>query len=484
MTLRSIDSRTSVLVVSALIALFAALVVYGAGSYAVGEIDVAWMIAGVVHGTLAHAPLSGALHYGANFSFGDYALLYLLPPEVRADPAALARAVNLIGVVSIIAALPLTWRYLARLIGDARAALAVAVFFFSPLVLHVSGSGHPLLPAYALCMAGALALERSALAGIVLLAAALSVRAEIALLFPFLALAQPGVLRRSLSLATALALFFLAQRLALPPAHTGAGGILASVAGYYDPRALPRGVALLAWSLGLCTCIAIAASFAWRARLGRRGALLCAALIVPGLLAWLPNPQPVRHFFTVALGVALLLAWRMAAPAPRRLAVVAAGIVLANQALAEAAYPLIVRHYHWTHPTLAERRSVYWAPLGAFVRDAPARRHEQEALYHEAEEVVHAARGVPRLLVLAHNDRYLVARFIAEDPSLVPRVIERGDVSYQELESASRHIVIARLWDQRPRDTAAAILRQPDFAGWQVYGQPSTIGDLLAHAAF
>jgi len=47
--------------VAAVTALFGLAAGYGANSFAVGEIDVAWMIAGVVHGTLAHAPFTGPL---------------------------------------------------------------------------------------------------------------------------------------------------------------------------------------------------------------------------------------------------------------------------------------------------------------------------------------------------------------------------------------------------------------------------------------
>ena len=99
-------------------------------------------------------------------------------------------------------------------------------------------------------------------------------------------------------------------------------------------------------------------------------------------------------------------------------------------------------------------------------------------LYTEALDVVHAARGVARLLILAHNDRYLVARFIADDPALAPRVVERDGVSYQELVSPSRRIAIARLWDRQPRASALALVREPLFAGWQVYAQRSSIGAL------
>jgi hypothetical protein len=470
--------------VAGMTALFAAAALFGANTYAVGEIDVAWMIAGVVHGTLAHAPLTGPLHYGVNFSYGDYALLYLLPAQVRADPGTLALAMNAIGVVSIVAALPLTWRYLARLAGEQPAALAVAVFFFSPLVLQTSGSGHPLLPAFALAMAGALALERSPIAAVALLAASLAVRAEMALLFPLLALggAASGFWRRTLILAAALALFFFGQRLVVPPANAGPGAILAFIAAYYDPRLLARGSALLVLGAGFATCSAMAALLVWARvpSLGARRMAIAAALIVPGLAAWLPNPQPVRHFFMVTLGIALVLAWRLGSLAlsGRALALIAIGIVGANQVLAEAAYPLIVRHYDWEHPALEARRSVYWAPLGTFLRDAPARRREQEALYREALELSHATRKVPRLLVLAHNDRYLVARFIADDPSLVPRVVEEDGVSYQELASPARRIRIARLWQERPRDAALAILSSARYRGWQVYAQPTAVGTL------
>jgi hypothetical protein len=472
------------MVMAAVTALFALAAAYGADSFAVGEIDVAWMIAGVVHGTLAHAPFTGALHYGESFSFGYYALLYLLPSEVRADPAALARVVNAVGLISITAALPLAWRTFARLMDERAAAFAVSVFFFNPLVLHASGSGHPLLLAFALAMAGALALERSPIIGIALLTAALAVRAEIALLFPFLALAAPQLARRVLQLASALALFFVLQRLFVSPSQAGPGSILAFVANYYDWRLLPRGVALIALGAGFATCAAAALALVWprAALLGPRGAVALAALILPSLLAWLPNPQPVRHFFIVVLGITLFVAGRLA-PAlanPRALALAAAALVLANQLLAEAAYPLIVRSYDWAHPASEARRSVYWAPLGTFLRDAPARRREQQALFAEALQVVHAARDLPRLLILAHNDRYLVARFIAEDATLEPRVVERGGVSYQELVSPSRRIAIARLWDRRPRESAIALLQGGEFAGWPVYAQPASIGVLPA----
>src|SRR5436190_7176856 len=346
-------------VMAAMTAVFAAAAAYGANSFAVGEIDVAWMIAGVVHGTLAHQPFSGALHYGSNFSFGYYALLYLLPPEVRADPASLARVVNAIGLASVTAALPLAWRTLARLMDEHAAAFAVAVFFFSPLVLQVSGSGHPLLLAFALSLAGALLLDRAALAGVLLMTAALAVRAEVALLFPFFALARPGVLRRSLYLAAALAVFFILQRLVVPPTHTGAGSILAFVASYYDVRSLPRGMALLAIGAGFATCLAAAAALRRTpaVRLDRRQMTGLAALIVPSALAWLPNPQPVRHFFVLALGIAMFLAWRLTPSIAHRRALwlTAAVVIAGNQVLAELAYPLVVRHYDWAHPATEAR---------------------------------------------------------------------------------------------------------------------------------
>src|SRR5436190_2008557 len=248
-------------VMAAMTGLFAAAAAYGANSFAVGEIDVAWMIAGVVHGTLAHQPFSGALHYGSNFSFGYYALLYLLPPEVRADPASLARVVNAIGLASVTAALPLAWRTLPRLM--------------------------------------------------------------------------------------------------VPPTQTGAGSILAFVAGYYDVRSLPRGMALLAIGAGFATCLAAAAALSrTRAvRLDRRQMLLLGALIVPSALAWLPNPQPVRHFFVLALGIAVFLAWRLTPSLahPRALWLAAAAVIVGNQVLAELAYPLVVRHYDWAHPASEAR---------------------------------------------------------------------------------------------------------------------------------
>ena len=473
-------------VMAAMTALFALAAAYGANSFAVGEIDVAWMIAGVLHGTLAHAPFTGPLHYGESFSFGYYALLYLLPPQVRADPAALAQAVNAIGLVSITAALPLAWRYLVRLMDEQAAAFAVAVFFFSPLVLHASGSGHPLLLAFALALAGALALGRAPIAGIALVAAALAVRAEVALLLPFFALAEAPLVRRSLQLGAALVLFFALQRLFVLPAQAGPGSILTFIAGYYDWRLLPRGAALIVLGAGIATSAAAALALVARrgAPLGRGGSLALAALVLPSLLAWLPNPQPARHFFIVVLGMAIFLAWRVSSALPdrRALALVAVALIVANQALAEAAYPLMVRWYDWAHPATQARRSVYWAPLGTFLRDAPARRREQQSLYAEAQRVVQAARDVPRLLVLAHNDRYLVARFIADDPTLEPRVVERGGISYQELVSPSRRIAIARLWDRQPRESAVALLKTGAFAGWQVYAQPASVGVLPASA--
>jgi len=473
-------------VMAAVTALFGLAAGFGANSVALGEIDVAWMIAGVMHGTLAHVPFTGPLHYGESFSFGYYALLYLLPPQVRADPASLARVVNLIGLISITAALPLAWRYLARLMDERAAAFAVAVFFFSPLVLHASGSGHPLLLAFALALAGALTLDRAPIAGIALMTAALAVRAEIALLLPFFALAEPPLARRALQLGAALALFFALQRFFVSPSQAGPGSILAFIAGYYDWRLLPRGAALIVIGAGFATCAAAALALATRggASLGRHGAIALAALVLPSLLAWLPNPQPARHFFIVVLGIALFLAWRVAAAVRSGsvLAVIAVALIVANQALAEAAYPFIVRSYDWAHPAAEARRSVYWAPLGSFLRDAPARRREQESLYAEALQVVQAARDVPLLLVLAHNDRYLVARFIAEDASLEPRVVERGGISYQELVSPTRRIAIARLWDRHPQATAAALLRSGEFAGWRVYAQPASVGVLPASA--
>lgn len=461
------------------------------------EPDLARMMAALLYGHATGTNEGAGLHYGLSFSFGYYQLLYALAPDAwLRDPDLAARLINGVGVASGLLCAWTCAAHLARIAGLAAGVCATLLFFLSPMMLPVALSGHPLVPAAACAFAaGWLLLAADESAGrrqralcrsgaFLLLVAGLTLRAEIVLAFPFLWVAGsrtpsaaqrwwPYVWRALLPGAAFLAFLFLQQ--GYVESSGGAAGRLGRfLASFMSPALVGRGLVVLALATGAATLLALAPALRSRLLRGREIALAL-VLALPGLVLWLPNPQPARHFFFPALAACLLAGlWlsRRRAGAPRAIAL-AVLLVLANQLAAEALRTPIVARYAWSYPAATARRATQQIPLGLFPLDQWANQAQVEA--ERAEAIALAARAPGRLLVLADFQHYLIARLIAADPSLQWSESTREGRVVSELRSPARHIVLVEKYHAWPRDAAAEILAGDAWAGWPIYVQRSTL---------
>jgi hypothetical protein len=444
------------------------------------EPDLARMMAALVYGGASGRTLDPVTHYGIAFSFGYYELLYGITPLAwLRDPDMVARAMNGLGVFSGVLMAVACASYLEKLYGLRTAVLATAVFCLSPLMLPLAFSGHPLVPAAAALFAGGSLLVRARpLAACALLVAALALRAEVALAFPFLWLAgrptRSGARElalRALVLGGAFFAFLLLQHHYIGAQGGGLTKLAAFVHTFMSLSQLGRGAGVLVLATGFATALAAGLAL-WRLRAERERLVLLLVLAGPALAFGLPNPSAARHLFFAVLAACIALALyieRSPAASLRRALLVAVALVAANEVLAELARPLIVARYPWSYDPPVERRAAQRVPLGAFL---PDQRANQVLARLERDEALELAAGAPRrLLVLAGADEYFIAHFIARYPELRWHERQWHGTYVTELASAERAIAIVDKSSAWPHDVSAEALAQSEWRDWPVYVQ-------------
>jgi hypothetical protein len=342
-----------------------------------GEDDLYRMLVGLLDGARYGTYLASESHYGKAFSFGYIAAIYrFADAHTLADPQRLIALMNEIGFWSAAAGCFFFWLLAWMLYGLRSATVALIVFALSPMMLELGTSGHPILPAFALLAAGSCCLllpvrgVRAILlgvAGALLLAAALSARAELLLAFPFVVLARadfatlPRFLKsagpRAIAAVLAAAAFFLLKH-AWVDSTPGSVGAVEYVAQANRLNLIPIGAYVLVISCGVAAtavgAMAIVAMVreARAANSDQRAALVHAAagpllLILPALAFWISNARPGRHFILCLGGIAILAGWlmqRRVAAHPLFAYALAFGIVAGNQAMGALIGPIFLRY--------------------------------------------------------------------------------------------------------------------------------------------
>lgn len=344
-----------------------------------GEDDLYRVLVGVLDGARYGTHLASASHYGKAFSFGYIAAIYrFADPRTLADSQRLIALINEIGFWSAAAGCFCFWLLAWILHGLRSATIAVLLFAYSPMMLELGTSGHPILPAVALFAAGSCCLllpvrgARSfvfTVLGSLLLLAALVARAEILLAFPFVVLARadfsdwPRFLKdagqRALAPVLATAAFF-AFKVAWVDTTPGTDRLGSFLEQFIRLKTIPIGICVFTLSCGIATAVVgliavVAITRATRsapAASEQKAALLHSAigplvLIAPALAFWIANPRPGRHFILCLAGVSMLIGWLIPlhfASRPLHVYALVVGIVLANQALGALIGPLILKY--------------------------------------------------------------------------------------------------------------------------------------------
>jgi hypothetical protein len=346
-----------------------------------GEPDLYRVLLGVLDGAESGRWLDSRLHYDRAFGFGYLAAIYaLVDPAILTDPDRLAPLINQIGLWALLPGLLCFWVAVRLVHGELAATVALMVFAFSPMMVELGTSGHPVLPMFAFLSAAAVCLFlplrgwQAVLAGIVgmlLLVAGFLCRGEIFLAFPWLVLSRIDTfslrrfivsgLLRSIPPIVAIVVFLALQRMLVPAQMADKVGDYFFE--FYTWAMVRPGVVYLVVGCGLATAALGGLALLWlvisRFRPNDRGELATLlgplALVVVPAVFFLPNPMPTRHFmltlagFGIVLGVVagrwLALGVARGRPAFGRAVVyaVVATLVLANHALAELVRPTLLR---------------------------------------------------------------------------------------------------------------------------------------------
>lgn len=463
-----------------------------------GEPDLERMALALLYGTTTGLKQAAGFHYDLRVSFGYYAALqHLLPRSVLLDTTTLIAAINLIGFACAVATVAFLALYASRLFGKRVAFAACMLFGLSPVWLELGTSGHPQVPAMALWLLGAWLLtfiadasvgrwRRLALAaaGLIVTLAALTVRIDVALAFPFVAvagreeeMAAPRIWLRAcamrlLVLAVAFAAFMAIQL----HWYAATGGNVSYAtkffSTFYKLAMLPKGLVVFVLATGIAT-LACAAMLIWMPSTRRVRPihfLAIALLAAPTLAFWLPNPTPARHMLFATLAAALFVSLALAAWArPGQLIALAVLLPLANQACAAATHGLIARHYDWAYPQLASRRATDSVPLDAFPLDHEAKQQAYMLLREEGLAFAHACKG--HVLVFAEEPRYMMMSLVEADPTMRLTTLQEGPFSVIQVAGrrcTADFVAKSGTWHE---DVMGRFLSSGRDATWPIYFQ-------------
>ncbi len=503
------DSRTGFLELSSRRwTLFVPVLLYGVLVYpfvfrdVLGEPDLERMALGLVYGAATGAHEAAGFHYNYLVSFGYYAALYhLLPQAVLTSSSSLVAVINTVGFASAVASIGLLGLYTERLFGLAAALVVCIVFGFSPVFLDLGTSGHPQLPGFALLLLGAWLLTyvtdtkldrrlRAVLGMLCLVAvvAAMCVRADVALAFPFLTLVgseggratrrewlRAGTIR-FLILAIACVLWLALELPVYREMRSGeSGGYLGSfMATFYHLMLVPRGLVVFVLGMGVATMLVLLVLLLVPAarRLNRLHVIALAWLALPTLLFWLPNSTPARHLLLAYLAVSMLIAlaltrWLRAS----QVIAIAALMPIADQAIAERSHGFLDSHYEWTYPLLTARRATTSIPMGAFPLDHAAKQESFQLLRDEGRSFARACSG--RILVISEEPHFMMMSLIERDPAL--RMQNYAVDGVRVFRASSRFCTADFVEKQAAarRDTVKDFLGVGQYAGWPIYFQES-----------
>ena len=338
----------------------------------VSDFDAMNMAAGMAYGLHPGVPIADTMVYGRLVSPGIYFVVRAVHALAGLGPAGVLAFLNGLAIASGALLPAATYALFRRALARAPATAATLIAMTSPILWEAGCSFHPAGPSALLLFAGILVFGgttgarngpvRTALAG-VLGFAALAMRAEVALVFPSLALAawlrdrqarasgEPARVFAPALVAlggATLAFLALARSLAPPAAAGHAGGLVGFVhdfvALYLDARAAARTLVWAVLGMGAATCVFAAASFWPGARAGapdgRAWRAVALVWLLPSLLFWLPNRALVlRHFMLVVPALAFLVVTRWPARASVALKTAFVGLlILVNLGAPEALY--------------------------------------------------------------------------------------------------------------------------------------------------
>jgi hypothetical protein len=471
-----------------------------------GEPDLERMAMAILYGASSGLNETAGNHYNYLVSFGYYAAFYhLLPHAILVNSSALIATINNVGFCSAVVAIGMLAGYAERIFGTLAAVGICMVFAFSPVYLDLGTSGHPQLPGFALLMAGAWVLTfatdaqtgatartGSTVGAVILFVAAMCVRADVALAFPFITLLgrEVGMTSRSAWIrAAALRLVLLTLVCAVwaviassgfhDTASADKGGFVRNFfATFYLLHNVPRGLLVFVLCLGVATTLAlIVVPFPRAVRAPHRVTLAALALLaLPTLLFWLPNSTPGRHLLLAYLAAAILVSLLLTrALRPAQALAICALLPVANQVIAEMTHGPIERHYQWAYPLLTARRATTSIPMGAFPLDHEAKQQSFAVLRNEGREFARACSG--QVLVLSEEPHFMLMSLIELDPTVRLNNFSQGGPPNQGVTRVIRAHgtrCSADFVDKQAssgRDAARDFMDSPAYATWPVYFQ-------------
>jgi hypothetical protein len=472
-----------------------------------GEDDLYRVLVGLLDGARSGAYLAAESHYGKAFSFGYIATIYrFASAQTLSDPQRLIALINAIGFWSATAGCFCFWLLTWTLYGLRSATVALIAFALSPMMLELGTSGHPILPAFALFVAGSLCLLAPiggargislAFVGSLLLLAALVTRAEVALALPFVVLVRADFgtwsrLLKSAGLRAAVVLLDLAAFLLLKwvyvdstPGSAHLGSFLEQFIRFRD---IPVGVFVFAFSCGVVTFIAGVVAIARSPRDGsspsaQRVARLRSAagpllLIVPAFLFWIANPRPGHHFIlclagiSVSIGVAIS---RTFSARPLLAYALAFGIAVGNQAMGALAGPLILKYApskmlalpgNIHHLPRGVPTGTSWSYHSAFVAEQLRTSAFAGSVQNPCDE---------KTLVLSLDATQIFSDLYTASDSWSAQEQHLGRFPFMEAQIQGRTVLVLSENEGWPRDAAADALADPAFSDYKLVRDPNNL---------
>jgi hypothetical protein len=472
-----------------------------------GESDLYRILVGLLDGKATGSELAGALQYNRPFGFGYIAALYVfLNDQILRSPPELIAVINNIGLWGAISALIAFWISTRLVYGTLAATVALIIFASAPMVLEMSTTGHPIILSFALIGIASifmfLDLSRGAwilaqATAIPFLVAALAVRGDIVLAFPWLVLTRidtqslrhfvkSGVLY-CLAPTSALVLFYILKLCFANFSEGAAPGSLNWFVRFFSWANIVPAIAYLGLGCGIVTTVIGGLLVLWslKARSKEAGGsrrdsinLLLGPLTLVAFttIFWIGNPQPARHFLLVLAGFAILIGFFISRNVANHFFALTSALAIAcsNQLSSEALRPILLRQLYSPYISIPdERRTFTHVPVGFWWLHHGTLKMRRDKWNELADQI--ATTCDDYTLVLSDEIHQLLASLYSDDEVIVAKRVELGKfLAYSAVRSGRHYIFMSKI-EGWPEDAVAFVLADHGLDAYKIFVDPYTI---------
>jgi len=427
-----------------------------------GEPDVYRMSMGIHYNLLTGEGLFGSFLYGKSFSFGYYFTVFKI---ISVFPFFLKNLELLFIIITLVSSFLIIF-FIINLFSRFSPSklhlnIFLALWILSPVWWECTTYSHPIVPATALSLAGAICLKNAYnniswkksliyfVFSCLLFFISFSFRAEVMLVTPALFLLcvesarkdKSKLLLSVVSILLAGIIFFIFQNYLIRLSATPTSDTLQKVSfssftllfnflkHFASFTKVTKGIIAVIFAFGIVSIFFVPLGLYSAIKKGYyRYLIIMFLFIIPSLLFWLPNPTPFRHFLLVIIGLASISSFCFSFFKQNVSIIFLIITITGNVLLPESLHKLILKYYTFNYPNLSQiaGRIPGQVPVGSPILNHVAYKKILEYTKREFNYVSKINEN--NIIFIGSNNLVFQANFVKNCETCKLKVIDNGVV--------------------------------------------------------